>query len=183
MTDRLAPFRDRIVAAQSRVQDNRIREKKLCVAVLGPNLDNIQDFGTQKRYQVRDALEDDGHDSFFPENRIDTSDSTQVWLRTERQMLSDDSIDLVIILHTESSFGVLAEIANFVDVPEIHSKTAILYPARFYQPDQNLPANIVQAYYVRKLYTDDEMEACHVVQECRKWAHTLRIGDWSDLEH
>ena len=84
MTDRLAPFGDRIVAAQSRVRDNRIREKSLCVAVLGPNLDNIQD--SQKRYQVRDALEDDG-DSFFPENRIDTSDSTQV-LRTERQILS-----------------------------------------------------------------------------------------------
>ena len=33
----------------------------LRIAVLGPNLDDINSVGTQKRYQIRDALEDYGH--------------------------------------------------------------------------------------------------------------------------
>lgn len=182
MTSQSDIFSERIVASQSRASENSMQGKGLRIAVLGPNLDNLQDTGTLKRYQISDALKDDGHEPFFPESYIEASDPNQVWLRVERQMLSDESVDLVIILHTDSSFGVLSEISNFLDVPDIHGKSAILFPAQFYMPNENLPANTVQAYYSRKIYTDDEMRACHLVEECRKWAYARRIGNWPGME-
>ena len=181
MTSQTRDLRSRTAAAQSRVRLN-MAGKPLRIAVLGPNLEEIQETGTVKRYQIRDALKDDGHSPFFPEDCIDENAPTLAWLTVERQMLSDDSVDLIIILHTEKSFGVLTEIGNFQGIPEIQEKTAILFPSRFYTPDESLPANTVQDYHAKKLYTDDEMNMCHLVGECRYWARVMQIGAWTDLE-
>ena len=182
MTDVNDAFGNTSVDAQSRVYEKHLSKKSLRVAILGPNLDNIQAAGTRKRFEIRDALRDDGHDPFFPECLIDTDDPSQLWIRIERELLSASDVDLVIILHTPDAFGTLTEIANFVSVPEIHSKTAILFPVQFYQPGANLPANTVQAYFARKIYTESELTECHVVAECRKWAENRLFGNWPGRE-
>ena len=174
-------FGDISIEAQARVQDNYLHGRRLRIAILGPNLDNIHEAGTLKRYQIRDALKDDGHAPFFPECFIDTDDSTQLWIEIERQLLIDPEVSLVIILHTEKSFGAFTEIANFVSVPEIHRKTAILFPHQLYTPGESLPANTVQGYYVRKIYTVDELEKCHLVAECRKLVSDRLNENWAGL--
>ena len=75
---------------------------------------------------------------FFPEERLDTSDPTP-WIEQERRLLSDSTVHLVIVLDAEDSAGVLIEIGNFVSVPKIHAKTAILFPSEHYKSGQNLP--------------------------------------------
>lgn len=182
MNDEIDAFGNTSVEAQGRIHNKYLSRESLRVAILGPNLENIQEAGTQKRYEIRDALQDDGHEPFFPECLIDTSDASQLWIQVEQELLGEPEVDLVIILHTPEAFGSLTEIANFVSVPEIHCKTAILFPSQFYQPDANLPANTVQGYYVRKIYTEHELKECHVVAECRKWAVDRRNGDWPGLE-
>ena len=179
--DEASAFEDKSVEAQSRIRDNYLHGKRLRVAVLGPNLDDVQEYGTIKRYQIRDALKDDGHDPFFPENFIDTADPNRLWIEDERQLLRDSGVDLVIVLHTEKSFGAFTEIANFISVPEILGKTAILFPAQLYTPSESLPANTVQGYYVRKIYTVDELEKCHLVAECRKWVIDRLNENWAGL--
>ena len=179
--DEANAFEDTSVEAQSRIRENYLHGKRLRVAVLGPNLDDVQEVGTLKRYQIRDALKDDGHDPFFPESYIDTDDPTRLWIEDERQLLSDSEVDLVIVLHTEKSFGAFTEIANFVSVPAIFGKMAILFPSQLYTPSESLPANTVQGYYVRKIYTVDELEKCHLVAECRKWVSDRLNENWAGL--
>ena len=181
MIDDSETLGDLSIEAQGRVYEKYLTDKSLRVAILGPNLSNIEEIGTRKRYEIRDALEDDGHEPFFPECFIDVNDSTSLWIRIEQQLLADPQVDLVIIFHTPEAFGVLTEISNFIDVYEIYSKAAILFPSQFYQPYENLPANTVQGYYVKKIYTEDELRECHVVTECRKWAGDRLNGNWPQL--
>ena len=56
--DEANAFEDTSVEAQSRIRENYLHGKRLRVAVLGPNLDDVQEVGTLKRYQIRDALKD-----------------------------------------------------------------------------------------------------------------------------
>ena len=182
MIDESEALGDRSIEARDRIHENYVSTKSLRVAVLGPKLDAINEIGTQKRYQIRDALSDDGHEPFFPESFIDTSDSTRLWIADEQQLLRDTSVDLIILLYTEGAQGVYTELSNFVTIPEISSKTALLYPLRFYEPGTAMSGNTAQGYYVRKIYTEPEMNECRIVAHCRKWAGDLRNDDWPGLE-
>ena len=59
------------------------------------------------------------------------------------------------------------EIANFVSVPEIKAKTAVLFPSRHYSPDESIPGNTVRAYLIKFAYTDEHFRVCQLVSECR----------------
>ena len=150
----------------------------LSVAILGPGLGTDDDQGAVKRMQIRDALANDGHSPFFPEEIVTLNQSSEAVLEEERQILSRPNVDLVIILHTSTSFGALMEIANFVSVPEIKAKTAVLFPSRYYTPDESIPGNTVRAYLIKFAYTDEHFRVCQLVSECRKWACERAIGNW-----
>ena len=178
MTGQGDSFSDLVISKLGEVEGEFIR-RSLRIAVLGPDLENINSIGTRKRYQIRDALKDVGHNPFFPEAQIDKS--APDWIGQERELLSDPEVDLVIILHTVDSWGVFGEISNFVSVPEIQIKTAVLVPIEHYRPTQNLPGNIMQGYFVRMPYTNEQMEICQLVSECTQWALQRQIGIWPEL--
>ena len=150
----------------------------LSIAVLGPGLEADNDPGTTKRKQIRDALAKDGHRPFFPEEIVSLNRPFEAVLEEERRILISSDVDLVIILHTDTSFGALMEIANFVSVPEIKAKTAVLFPSRHYSPDESIPGNTVRAYLIKFAYTDEHFRVCQLVSECRKWACERAIGNW-----
>ena len=157
-------------------------EKPLRIAVLGPNLEDSDNNGTQKRKQIYESLKSDGYEPFFPEDEIDNTDNPfHPWIIQESQMLSEDDVDLVIILSTDDSAGALGEIFSFVHFDEIRLKTAILFPEWHYKPDEGLPANTVQAYFARFSYTKEQMETCRLVSECRRWAYDRQHGIWPGL--
>ena len=168
-------FEERAAAKTNR----EFPRRSLRIAVLGPNLD-IRDAGTRKRYQIRDALADLGHSPFFPEDVIDSSSLD--WIGQERNLLARDDVDLIIILHTNDSWGVFGEISNFVSVPEIRTKTIVFFPIEYYTPTRSMPANIVQGYFVKMPYTDDHMRACQLVSDCEKWARDMQNGYWPSLD-
>ncbi len=158
--------------------------ESLRIAVLGPSLADERDPGAQKRMQIYDSLKGDGHAPFFPEDEISNAPNPfYPWIIQESQMLSDDDVDLVIILHTESSAGALGEIFSFVHFDEIRLKTAILFPEWHYRPEEGLPANTVQAYFTRFLYTKEQLETCRLVSECRRWAYDRQNGIWPILPY
>ena len=159
----------------------RLSAISLRIAVLGPNLDETCNTGSVKRSQIADALQKDGHETFFPEHYVSKNDPSIIWVEQERLILSDESVDLVIMLHTDDSMGVLVEIGNFVSVPEINIKTGILFPSQYYKPTQYMPGNTVQGYYNRMQYTEEQLESCELVAECRRWAYTRQIGIWPNL--
>ena len=174
-----ATFGDLIAAkAKARVEE---AHRILRVAVLGPGLATEDDPGRKKRKQIRDALEDDGHDAFFPEGSVIADPLLPSLVEQERELLAGTGVDLVIILHTSASVGVIAEIGNFVSVPAIKEKTAILFPIEHYRPDQGLVANTVQDYLVKLPYTKDYFDACQIVSECRKWAEARASGEWPGM--
>ena len=150
----------------------------LSVAVLGPGFDTKDDLGVKKRRQIRDALANDGHKPFFPEEIVTLNRPFQAVLEEERQILSRPDVDLVIILHTDTSFGALMEIANFVSVPEIKAKTAVLFPSQHYAPDESISGDTVRAYLVKFVYTEEHLRICQLVSECRKWAYDRAMGSW-----
>ena len=127
MTDHADTFSKRILARRKVLAD-RLSENPLRIAVLGPSLNDISNSGTRKRRQIADSLEDDGHETFFPEQYVLKDDPSVPWVEQERQLLSDSAVDFVVILHTEDSAGVLVEIGNFVSVPEISFKTGVSIP-------------------------------------------------------
>ena len=170
-----------IFAERAAAKTNReLPGRSLRIAVLGPNLDELRDAGTLKRYQIRDALADLGHSPFFPEDVIDSSSLN--WIGQERDLLAGDEVDLIIILHTNDSWGVFGEIANFVSVPQIRTKTAVFFPIEHYTPTRSMPANIIQNYLVKMPYTDDHMRACQLVSDCEKWAQDMQNGYWPSLD-
>lgn len=150
----------------------------LQIAVLGPGLSNPGDPGTLKRRQIRNALEGDGHSPFFPEEVVTSDSPFSSFLDQERTLLDGPDVDLVIILHTPASIGVVAELGNFVSVPDIKAKTAILFPAQFYTPDESLVANTAREYFVKMPYTDTHFKSCQLVSECRRWANDRATGNW-----
>ena len=150
----------------------------LSVAVLGPGMSNPDDPGSRKRKQIRDALEDDGHRPFFPEDLVGSDPPSESLLEKERTLLGRPDVDLVIVLHTSTSYGAIAELGNFVSVPEIKAKTAVLFPIEYYMPDESLVANTVRDYLIKMPYTDSHFEACQLVSECRKWASDRATGMW-----
>ena len=179
-------FSARILARRQELADGAA-QIPLRIAVLGPNLDDRDNIGTKKRRQIADSLVSDGHDTLFSEHHVLMDDPLLIWIEEERRLLSGNDVDFVVILHTESSIGglsagALSEIANFVSVPAIRVKTGVLFPSKHYTPTQSLAANTVQAYTTRMLYTEEDMESCELVAECRRWANT-RIKDMSpDLQ-
>ena len=165
------------ILAKVRTKAGEARQS-LRVAVLGPGLGS-QDYPEgQKRKQIRDALEDDGHHAFFPEESVISDPLLPPLIDQERELLAGTGVDLIIILHTSTSIGVIAEMGNFVSVPEINEKTVLLFPSVYYKPDQNLAANTARGYPVRMPYSDDHFDSCQLVSECRKWAHDRATGRW-----
>ena len=182
MTDEGDAFLTKIATARRDFAKQLIKPH-LRIAVLGPNLKDIHNAGTQKRKQIANALSIDGHESFFPEDHLQYDDPSKPWLEQERQLLCNDSVDLIIVLNTENSAGVLMEIGNFAGVPEICCKTAILFPAQHFSPTQNLPGNTVNAYFTSTRYTQEDMDTCSLVSECTEWAYSRQHGSWPDLPY
>ncbi len=175
-------FKDRVVRKSREIAATQ--KTSISVAVLGPGLPSLGNSDTadsRKRKQIREELEKDGHSPFFPEEYVVSDPTSEPLLDQERRLLSSLNVDLVIILHTSNSYGTIAEIADFRGVPEISSKTAILFPIRYYTPDNSLVANTVREYHARMPYTDSQFEVCQIVSECRKWANDRAIGKWPTI--
>ena len=151
----------------------------ISIAVLGPGL-NIDTAGSRKRRQIRAELEQDGHKPFFPECHVAPDPTRESLLEQERRLLGGPDVHLVIILHT-SGHGAPMEIAYFMLSPEIRDKSAILFPIKYYTPDESLVANTVREYHTRMLYSDEQFDACQIVAECRKWARDLATGRWPTI--
>ena len=153
------------------------------IAVLGPNLASTSDSGTRKRIQIYEELQAEGHFPFFPEREgeLVAESLEESLLEQERRMLSGPDVDLVIILCTSGSFGAGWEIASFEGVPEIKSKTAVLFPLEYYSPDSSLTANTVRAYHAKAPYSNRHFEVCQLVEECKKWANDRQAGNWPGL--
>ncbi len=106
MMDHDETINETILARQKELVDD-VPERSLRIAVLGPNLDDADNIGTRKRRQIANALEADGHETFFPEQYVAMDNPLVPWVEQERRLLSGSDIDLIIILHTEDSAGVL----------------------------------------------------------------------------
>lgn len=170
-----------LVSSKAKEAAERYRtERPLRIAVLGPGLQRAGYPGTQKRRQIHDALLADGHAPFFPEDLVDPTEPRDLLLEQERRILLEPDVDLVIILHTRNSMGVLMEIANFVSAPLIKAKTAVLFPNSFYTPDRGLPGNTVRAFRDKMMYSSKQFNDCDLVGECRKWAYDRAMGQWPD---
>ena len=181
MSEHDAAYSDLISAKAKQAHQASRHRSRLGIAVLGPGLSDDRGTGAQKRLQIRDALKNDGHNPFFPEDLVVNDPLHESVLEQERDILSQPTVDLVIILYTSDSPGALMEIANFVSVPEIKAKTAILFPIEYYNPDDGLPGNTVREYIVRTTYTDAHFQACQLVSECRKWARDRATESWPSV--
>lgn len=155
----------------------------LCVAVLGPGLGSPLTPGSMKRQQIRSELEADGHHPFFPEDEglLVPEYPNEPILEQERRLLVRPDVDLIVVLCTAESVGAGYEVANFMSVPEIKTKTAILFPRQLYTPDESVPANTVRAYHVKLPYADEHFRSCQLVAECRKWAEDKQASKWPGI--
>ena len=162
-------FRDRISA---KVQSNSHvlqSERPLGIAVLGPRLANSDTPGARKRRQIYEALKQEGHKPFYPEDLV--AGGTRRVLAEERDILSHDSVDWIILLHTEEGRGTLLEIGYFSNYPEIIKKTTLFFPKDFYNPDENLAANTVEGFWSPPVpHTQEHLASCSVVAECKDMA-------------
>ena len=153
--------------------------RKLSIAVLGPGLGSPLSAGGKKRTQIRDALLDDGHLPFFPEERGILHDPLgETLLDQGRQVLSDPGVDLIVVLHTRDSAGVMGELYRYYDVPEIESKMAVMVPIELYNPQGGVFGDIILRYRTRFPYNKFLFETCELVSECRMWAKTMAMGEW-----
>ena len=100
---------------------------------MGPGLKDPDDLGARKRWQIRNALENDGHSPFFPEEYVNSDPPFISLLEQELLILSGSEVDLVIFLHTSTSIGVATELGYFISDPEIKAKSAVLFPIQFLQ--------------------------------------------------
>ena len=153
------------------------------IAVLGPGAGSPSEADYQKRKKIRAELEADGHLPFFPE---DNGLLTPIYplepiLYQERRLLSRADVHLIIVLYTSTSIGAASELAYFLGIPEIKAKTAVLYPSKYYKPNQAVGANTVREYFARLPYTDDHFKVCQLVDECRRWARDVQVGNWPGL--
>ena len=158
------------------VGESDAESPSLSIAVLGPGLESTDSAGVEKRNQIRERLAADGHRPFFPEDEglLIPDYPLEPLLQQEARLLSNPRVKLVIILYRLTSHGAGFEIAHFLAYPEIKSKTAILYPAEYYKPNDNLAANTVRDFRARLPYTQEHFEVCQLVDECRKWASDVQ---------
>ena len=177
MNDTDPSLKRRVLDKVRRLLPNYRSESPLRVAVLGPSLNESSGSGGEKRRQIYRALTEMGHSPFFPECELAGSPPTAFILAQEEQLLGSSDVQLVIILHT-SGYGVAAELGNFARVPEIVSKTAVLFPAEFYHPANAVLANTAREFPVRMPYSREQFDACDLVSECLKWAEQRRSGTW-----
>ena len=180
MSDSGEALGDLISRKTQEAQERYRIDRSLRVAVLGPGPTDGEAPGPQKRRDIRGALAADGHRPFFLEERVDPAEPRESLLEQERRILSDSAVDLVIVLHTQDSFGALMEIANFASEPAIKAKTAVLFPLQFYTPESGLPGNTIREYRDKMIYSDEHFQSCQIVGECRKWAHDRATGQWPD---
>lgn len=173
------PFANRV----SKMAEAIPARRNLSVAVLGPSVgDGNETPGGRKRKQIRNALTDDGHQAFFPEEHATSNPLGPSLLAQERNLLDNPDVDLVIILHTDRSIGTLQETAYFIDYPSIVAKTGVLYPSKFYRAGANMFSDTVSNYLVRMPYSDRQFQACELVSECRNWADMMARGYWVGFE-
>ena len=156
----------------------------ISIAVLGPGLGSADVAGRQKRQQIRDELASDGHHPFFPEDDglLVPSYPTESLLDQELRVLRSLEVKLVIVLYRPDSVGVGWEIAFFNAYPEVKAKTAVLFPAEYYNPNDALAANTVRSFLIKLPYTDRHFEVCQLVEECRMWAIERESGILSEFE-
>ena len=156
-----------------------VARNRLSIAVLGPSLDDGEsNRGGRKREQIRDALQQDGHRPFFPEEFVASDPSGPLLLEQERRLLGDAAVDLIIILYTTTSHGVLQEIAYFASYSTFKAKSAVLYPFELWQPGSSLFSDTLSEYLVRTPYSKTQFDDCTLVFECRKWASLRATGRW-----
>ena len=153
------------------------------IAILGPGTSASNDEGFQKREKIRKTLSTDGHFPFFPEDPgiLVPDHPLEPLLEQQQRLLISPDIQLVIVLYTEKSIGAAFELGNIMAIPEIKSKTAVLFPSEFYSPNQTLAANTVRDFFARLPYTDTHFRVCQLVDECRRWARDVQIGNWPGL--
>ena len=155
----------------------RIREnfrKCLRVAVLGPSRSPSTGANGHKRTQIFYLLKGTGHDPFYPETRISLDGS---WAVSESELLSSSEVDLIIILQTPGSTGVIAELGAFSLVPAIRRKTAVLTPKEYYTPDQGFWANTVSLYPIHIPYTEQQFEECSLLNDCQQIVDDFLVSD------
>ena len=105
----------------------------LIIAVLGPEpSDDHRNIAGWKRNQIREALKNDGHRPFFPEDCTWNDPTLPSLLQQEVLLMGSATVDLLILLHTESGSGTLQEIGKFDSYPEIIRKTRVLFPFKFF---------------------------------------------------
>ena len=161
----------------NQVGSGTIPHRKLSIAVLGPEIRFPLAPGGKKKQQLRDRLLQDGHRAFYPEEKMGPDG---VLLRREVEMLSDSSVDLVIILQTVDSMSVAQELGAFVLVEDIVAKTAVFTPDQYYKPGQGLAANTVSQFRVHRPYSEEQFTTCHLVDIC-KWTVDEFLSEDSDL--
>ena len=154
---------------------------RLRIAVLGPHLYDEGNIGSQKRQQIARALQETGHETFFPEEYVQDDPLLPSLLEQEQRLLSNTAVDLVIVLNAEDATGPIFELGHFVDKPEIISKTGVLYPAEHYKPGENVGTNTVQKYHDLYLYKEEDLITCELVAECIRWASTRQRTVWQGL--
>ena len=125
---------------RQRIGEPGPHHRSLSIAILGPAVGGSSNAGGRKRQQIRRQLREAGHCPFYPEERIGPDG---LWVDRERAVLSDASVDLIIVLQTDDSIGVMGELTAFVTEDAIVAKTAVLTPARYYRPEQSFLANAV----------------------------------------
>ena len=153
------------------------------IAILGPGLGGPSEPGLHKRVKIRKVLQADGHEPFFPEDDgvLVSDNPLEPLLEQERRLLISPDVQLIIVLHTSNSIGVISELSYFMNIPEIRAKTAVLVPSEFYTPNESLFANTVREYFVKLPYTDYHFRVCQLVDECRRWARDVQVGNWPGL--
>ena len=155
------------VAATSLLRSDSQIARSLTVAVLGPKLGQGGTNAVDKRSQIFHLVEGIGHKPFYPETVINID---LPWIFGEEAVLSSPQVDLVILLHTQDSWGVAVEIGAFSQSDAIRSKTVILLPKE-YSPDNNLLSNTAEVYPIKVRYTNRQYEECSLIEECRNIAN------------
>ena len=174
MSSNEAPFAQTTLGNASRRAATDGVERSLSVAVLGPAADDSVGSGGWKRRQIYDALAELGHRPFFPEERVEPE---SLWVAREVEILSAADVNLVIVLQTADSIGVMGELPAFVTHEVIVSKTAVLTPAQYYKPTESFLANTVSYYRVRVAYTQRQFDQCRLLNDCREIVSDFLSGN------
>ena len=174
MSGNKAPFAQTTLENARRGAATTGIERSLSVAVLGPAVDDSPGSGGWKRQQIYDTLVELGHRPFFPEERVERD---SLWVDREIQILSASDVNLVIVLQTADSIGVMGELPAFVREASIVSKTAVLTPVQHYKPTESFLANAVSYYRVRVPYAQQHFDECRLLNDCREIVSDFLSGN------